>query len=86
MCLDLATIGITMPHAYGIDAFIEEKHWRAQTRTLVLVGTSANSLLAVLTDAVVDGSVLKSGQPEELQAGIRKLANGARAARGACHS
>lgn len=76
---DLAIIDINMPHANGIDAFIELKRWSPKTRVVVLTGISANSLFAALLDAGVDGLFLKSGQPEALEAGIRKVIKGGRA-------
>lgn len=72
----LAIVDIRMPHANGVDAFVELRRWSPDTRIVVLTGISAGGLFAELIDLGVDGLFVKQGDPGLLSSALPRIAAG----------
>jgi len=75
---DCALLDLSMPGANGLEAFLEAKRWSPDTRFVIITGISAASLFKQLYDAGIDGLFVKNSPPEEISAGVSRIANGMR--------
>lgn len=73
-----ALLDLSMPGANGLEVFLEAKRWSPDTRFVIITGISAASLFKQLYDAGIDGLFVKNSPPEEISAGVSKIANGLR--------
>lgn len=76
---DLAILDLSMPHANGMEAFLEARRWSPDTRFVLFTGMIAPAAAAALVDAKVGGLFLKSEPPEALVAALPKVMAGRQA-------
>lgn len=75
---DLLLLDVAMPHAGGVEVFLEVKRWSPQTKVVVFTGVSAPGLIGDLIEAGVDGLFSKAADNTELFAKLPLILNGGR--------
>jgi len=73
---DLLVLDAAMPMARGIEVYSEVRRWSPETAIMLLTGFTSLTLLSDWLDAGVDGVLLKTCPPEEMQSGFLALLNG----------
>lgn len=73
---DLLVLDAAMPMARGIEVYSEARRWSPDTSIMLLTGFTSLGLLSDWLDAGVDGLLLKTCSPEEMQTGFISLLNG----------
>ncbi|MFV8818598.1 response regulator [Haliea sp. E17] len=73
---DLLLLDIAMPHVGGLEIIGEIAHWSPATRVAVFTGLRSGGVMRQLIDSGVDGLLLKSLAPAELQQGLRRILDG----------
>ena len=71
---DCVLLDLQMAGANGVETFLEARRWSSATRFIVLTGNISAAVLRELQAAGIDGVFLKSGSPEDLCAGIERIA------------
>jgi DNA-binding NarL/FixJ family response regulator len=74
---DVAVLDIRMPHLDGVDAAAELARIGSTTPVLVLTTFADDASIARALGGGAAGFVLKTGDPQELIAGVRAVASGA---------
>ena len=73
---DLAVLDLKMPHANGVEAFIEVRRWSPGTRVVVVTGLNSAAMFRELIDAGVDGLFLKAGDVSQLKQALPRILSG----------
>lgn len=73
---DLLVLDAAMPMARGIEVYSEVRRWSPETAIMLLTGFTSLTLLSDWLDAGVDGILLKTCSPEEMETGFLALLNG----------
>ncbi len=74
---DVALLDIRMPELTGLDAAAEIRRLAPETAVLVLTTFTEDTYIARALDNGASGFVLKTGDPREIIAGVRAVAEGA---------
>ncbi len=75
---DLLLLDVSMPHAGGVEVFLEVKRSSPDTKVVVFTGITAIGLIGDLIEAGVDGLFSKSADNAELYAKLPLIMNGGR--------
>lgn len=73
---DLLVLDAAMPMARGIEVLADARRWSPETRIVLLTGFTASGILAEWLDADVEGMLLKSCQPEEMEKAFLTVLSG----------
>lgn len=73
---DLLVLDAAMPLAKGIEVYTEVRQWSPNTRVVLFTGFTSLGLLADWLDAGVDGLLLKSCAPQEIETAFKAVLNG----------
>lgn len=73
---DLLVLDAAMPMARGIEVLADARRWSPETRIVLLTGFTASGILADWLDADVEGMLLKSCQPEEMEKAFLTVLSG----------
>lgn len=73
---ELLMLDAAMPLARGIEVFAECRRWSPNTAVILLTGFTSPTLLADWLKADVNGILLKTCEPEEMQHGIEVVLAG----------
>ena len=74
---DVAVLDIRMPGVDGLDAAVRIREHHPDTRTLVLTTFADDTYISRALGEGAGGFVLKTGDPQEIIAGVRAVASGA---------
>lgn len=74
---DLLVLDSGMPHARGIEVYLEARRCSPETRTILFTGFTSLTLLSDWLDAGVNGLLLKTCEPEEMKEAFTAVLNGA---------
>ncbi len=72
----LLMLDAALPKARGIEVFAECRRWSPETAVVLLTGFTSPTLLAEWIQADVNGVLLKTCEPEEMQQGIEVVLAG----------
>lgn len=72
----LLMLDAAMPEARGIEVFAECRRWSPKTAVMLLTGFASPSLLTDWLQANVNGILLKTCEPDEMQRGMEVLLAG----------
>lgn len=75
---DLAVLDFAMPDATGLEVFLELRRWTPDTRCAVVTGVTEAETLRQIVEAGVHGLFQKGDDPDEIVAGLVRVAGGAR--------
>lgn len=73
---DLAILDLAMPHANGMEAYLEARRWSPDTRFVLFSGALTPAAAAALAEEGVSGLFLKTGDPEELIRALPRIMMG----------
>ncbi|MGG7565087.1 response regulator [Rhodovulum sp. DZ06] len=73
---DLAILDLAMPHANGMEAYLEARRWSPGTRFVLFSGALTPAAAAALAEEGVSGLFLKTGDPEELIRALPRIMQG----------
>lgn len=74
---DLLVLDSGMPHARGIEVYLEARRCSPETRTILFTGFTSLTLLSDWLEAGVNGLLLKTCEPEEMKEAFTAVLNGA---------
>lgn len=75
---DLLVLDAAMPMARGIEVLADARRWSPETKVVLLTGFTASGILAEWLEADVEGILLKSCQPEEMEKAFHTVLSGGR--------
>lgn len=75
---DLLVVDAAMPLAKGIEVLAECRRWSPETKIVLLTGFTGANVLSQWLTADVDGILLKSSEPEEMQTAFEITLSGGR--------
>ncbi|MAP93803.1 MAG: DNA-binding response regulator [Ponticaulis sp.] len=75
---DLLVLDAAMPMARGIEVLADARRWSPETRVVLLTGFTASGILSEWLEADVEGILLKSCQPEEMEKAFYTVLSGGR--------
>lgn len=73
---DLAVLDFQMPDATGLEVVLEISRWAPDTRCAIVTGVTRPAVLAQIAQAGVAGLFLKAAPPEQICAGLLRVASG----------
>ena len=75
---DCAILDYNMPGANGLEVFLESRRWSAQTRFIILTGSTTPETVDMLVKADIDGVALKDASETEVVDMVRRVLAGER--------
>lgn len=75
---DCAILDYNMPGANGLEVFLESRRWSAQTRFIILTGSTTPETVDMLVKAEIDGVALKDASETEVVDMVRRVLAGER--------
>ena len=74
----LLVLDAAMPMARGIEVLADARRWSQDTKVVLLTGFTASGILSEWLEADVEGILLKSCQPEEMEKAFHTVLSGGR--------
>ena len=75
---DCAILDYNMPGANGLEVFLESRRWSAQTRFIILTGSTTPETVDMLVKADIDGVALKDASETEVVDMVQRVLAGER--------
>lgn len=75
---DLLVLDAAMPMARGIEVLADARRWCPDTKVVLLTGFTASGILSEWLEADVEGILLKSCQPDEMEKAFHTVLSGGR--------